>query len=161
MYVSFKKLVLKDAESLYQLLIKSRESYIRYFSPFTFEIDTISKLLLNADKDQIYGIELNDGISTRIIGFYMLRGLDEGYTDPMYGVFISEEFSSIGIAKLTLSHAEVFCKMNNFHRLLLKVYVENGKAKNLYSFLGFKTVKKLSNNTLLMEKKITNLQVFR
>jgi GNAT superfamily N-acetyltransferase len=156
MYVSFKKLVLKDAESLYQLLIKSTEDYIRYFSPFTFEIDTISKLLLNAEKDQIYGVELNDGISTRIIGFYMLRGLDEGYVDPMYGVFISQEFSSMGIAKLTLSHAEVFCKMNNFSRLLLKVYVKNEKAKNLYSFLGFKTSIKLSNDILLMEKEFTN-----
>ena len=156
MYVSFKKLVLKDAESLYQLLIKSTEDYIRYFSPFTFEIDTISKLLLNAEKDQIYGVELNDGISTRIIGFYMIRGLDEGYVDPMYGVFISQEFSSMGIAKLTLSHAEVFCKMNNFSRLLLKVYVKNEKAKNLYSFLGFKTSIKLSNDILLMEKEFTN-----
>jgi ribosomal protein S18 acetylase RimI-like enzyme len=154
MYVSFKKLVLKDAESLYQLLIKSTEDYIRYFSPFTFEIDTISKLLLNAEKDQIYGVELNDGISTRIIGFYMLRGLDEGYVDPMYGVFISQEFSSMGIAKLTLSHAEVFCKMNNFPRLLLKVYVENEKAKNLYSFFGFKTCKQLSNDILLMKKNL-------
>ncbi|MCL1491259.1 MAG: GNAT family N-acetyltransferase [Pseudanabaena sp. Salubria-1] len=148
--------MLKDAESLYQLLIKSTEDYIRYFSPFTFEIDTISKLLLNAEKDQIYGVELNDGISTRIIGFYMLRGLDEGYVDPMYGVFISQEFSSMGIAKLTLSHAEVFCKMNNFSRLLLKVYVKNEKAKNLYSFLGFKTSIKLSNDILLMEKEFTN-----
>jgi GNAT superfamily N-acetyltransferase len=154
MYVSFKKLVLKDAESLYQLLIKSKEDYVKYFSPFIFEIDTISKLILNADKDQIYGVELNDGISTRIIGFYMLRGLDEGYIDPMYGVFISEQFSSMGIAKLTLSHAEVFCKMNNFHRLLLKVYIKNEKAKNLYSFLGFKTSKQLSNDILLMEKKL-------
>ena len=144
------------SQSLYQLLIKSTEDYIRYFSPFTFEIDTISKLLLNAEKDQIYGVELNDGISTRIIGFYMLRGLDEGYVDPMYGVFISQEFSSMGIAKLTLSHAEVFCKMNNFSRLLLKVYVKNEKAKNLYSFLGFKTSIKLSNDILLMEKEFTN-----
>lgn len=152
MYVSFKKLVLKDAESLYQLLIKSTENYVRYFSPFAFEINTISKLLLNADKDQIYGIELNDKTSTRIIGFYMLRGLDEGYADPMYGVFISEEFSSMGIAKLTLSHAEIFCKMNSFHKLLLKVDTENKRAKSLYCSLGFKTTKKLSDNILLMEK---------
>ena len=61
---------------------------------------------------------------------------------PMYGVFISE----------------VFCKINDFYSLLLKVYVENKKAKNLYSSLEFKTSQQLFNDILLVGKVCFNLK---
>lgn len=155
-YTSFKRLTIEDADSLHQLLANSNELYIQYFSPFNFDIDTIRRVILNSCKDQIFGIFIhsNSVCTSSIVGFYMLRGLDEGYIDPMYGIFISEEFSSKSLAKLSLFHAENFCKMNNFKKLLLKVNIENKKAKELYIYFGFKVTKQLSKSIILMEKQM-------
>ena len=81
----------------------------------------------------------------------MLRGLDEGYIEPMYGVFVFHQYSGKGIARLTISHAESFCKLYGYKQLLLKVFVENARAKKLYEYLGFKFLREeeLSKQTVL------------
>jgi RimJ/RimL family protein N-acetyltransferase len=67
----------------------------------------------------------------------MLRGFDEGYEIPSYGVWISSKFSNRGLSALTLHHAFAFCKLNGIKILLLKVHPENVVAKKLYESLGF------------------------
>lgn len=136
-YISLRRLTSDDAEAISQLLLNSSKSYIKYFHPFDFQASSIKEILEKNNKDIFFGIELKSEISTNLAGFYMLRGLDEGYADPMYGVFISHQYKGKGIASLTISHAESFCKLNGYERLLLKVNPENLRAKKLYESLGF------------------------
>ena len=138
-YVSFKILQDSDSEKISELLLKSDEIYTKHFHPFDFHSSTIQEILLKSHKDKFFGIELKCQFSneTELVGFYMLRGLDEGYTDPMFGVFISEKYAGKGIGRITITHAECFCKFCGYERLLLKVHTENIRAKKLYESLGF------------------------
>mgnify|MGYP000536094286 CR=1 FL=1 len=138
-YISFRLLKGMDSEIISQLLLNSPVEYTKYFHPFDFNPSSIQSVLEKAVKDRFFGVELKSETSPKseLVGFYMLRGLDEGYADPMYGVFVSHLYSGKGIASLTIYHAECFCKIHGYHKLLLKVYDNNFKAKNLYKHLGF------------------------
>jgi L-amino acid N-acyltransferase YncA len=67
----------------------------------------------------------------------MLRGLDQGYDIPSYGVMISQKHSNKGFGKLTLYHAIAYCKLNGIKILMLKVHPDNLYAKKMYLDLGF------------------------
>jgi GNAT superfamily N-acetyltransferase len=76
----------------------------------------------------------------------MMRGLDEGFPDPMYGVFVAQRFAGKGLARLTLAHAEAQCRLNGWKRLRLKVDPDNVRAYKLYQSSGFKFEKVDPNN---------------
>jgi RimJ/RimL family protein N-acetyltransferase len=131
--LEIRKLTVNQSEELANLLQSSEKEYTQYFIPFTFEIETISGILSKAIKDQFYGIYLDNSLA----GFYMLRGFDDGFEIPSYGVWIAKEFSAKGISKLTLHHAITFCKTNNIKKIMLKVHPDNVIAKKIYEDFGF------------------------
>ena len=147
-YVSFRPLKVSDSEHVSNLLLNSSFDYVRYFHPFDSDVLSIRNQLDAATNDKYFGIELDDlGLNgPNLVGFYMLRGLDEGYLDPMYGVFIAQHWCNMGIARLSLYHAECFCKINSYKRLLLKVNIANYKAKSLYKSFGFKADREDAKN---------------
>lgn len=154
-YISFRRLTISDAEQISKVLLSSDESYTKYFHPFDFQTSSIKNVIAKSIKDCFFAVEINTGNESKNIGFYMLRGIDQGYTDPMYGVFISHQYSGKGIARLTISHAESFCKLNGFKKLLLKVHPENFRAKNLYESLGFQFLREdASNKNIVLYKNI-------
>lgn len=156
-YINFRILNNSDAEFLSNLLLDSSSEYIKYFHPFDFQRLSIQKVLDSAINDRFFGIELKQNSSelSELIGFYMLRGIDEGYTEPMYGVFISQEWQGKGIARLSLYHAECFCKINSYERLLLKVNPNNHFAKKLYESMGFQFLREeTSINNIILYKNI-------
>ncbi len=122
-----------DAGELTALLISSRKEYSEHFIPFPFEFDVIKKILTEKILDRYFGLRV-DG---KLAGFYMLRGFDNGYQIPSYGVWIAEEFSGRGLSKLTLQHAVAFCKLNGIKKLMLKVAPDNLTAKSIYENFGF------------------------
>lgn len=131
--LEIKNLTTDHSKELSELLQSADKDYTQYFIPFTFDFETILKILTNAVKDQYYGIFAKN----TLVGFYMLRGFDDGYVIPSYGVWIAKDYSSKGISKLTLQHAISFCKINNIKKLILKVHPENIIAKNIYESFGF------------------------
>lgn len=143
-YINFRLLHSSDARNLSNLLLSSSPEYIKYFHPFDFQVLSIKKKLDSTINDKFFGIAVEDNSfhNSKLIGFYMLRGIDEGYTEPMYGVFVAQQWQNKGIAKLSLYHAECFCKINSYKRLLLKVNPDNHKAKRLYESTGFKPLRK-------------------
>lgn len=155
LYISFKILNNLDAEALSKLLLNSASEYVKYFHPFDFQVLSIQKILDSAINDKFFGIEVKDNSldHSKLIGFYMLRGMDEGYTEPMYGVFIDQQWQGKGIAKLSLYHAECFCKINLYQRILLKVHHNNERAQKLYESIGFKFLRE--------EPKINNVVLYK
>lgn len=128
-----KPLQIIDAEKLSDLLSSSDKNYSKYFIPFSFDLKTIKEILSNLSDDRIFGVYLDE----ELVGFYMLRGFDEGFEIPSYGVWISKEYSGLGLSKLTLQHAIAFCKINNIKKIMLKVHPRNIIAKNIYEKFGF------------------------
>ena len=152
-YISFRTLKGIDSELISQLLLNSPKEYTKYFRPFDFNPSSIQLVLEKAVKDQFFGVEFKSENypKSELIGFYMLRGLDEGYTEPMYGVFVSHKYSGKGIARLTITHAESFCKFHGYKQILLKVFPENIRAQKIYRNLDFQFLRKdkLSKQILL------------
>ncbi len=132
--LEIKRLNNNHSEELTNLLQNSTQQYSQYFIPFSFDLETISGILSKAIKDQIYGIYVEDNLA----GFYMLRGFDEGYSVPSYGVWISEKYSNKGLSTFTLQHAISFCKLNSIKKIMLKVHPDNIAAKHIYEKYGFK-----------------------
>lgn len=130
---------MRDADSapLAELLRLSRPDYTRFFHPFPFEGEAIRDLLGKAHLDCYFAIEIAGGPVAGLAGFYTLRGMDDGFTDWMYGIFVAEPFSGKSIARLTLAHAQSVCLLNGCQRLLLKVAPENERAYRLYRAAGF------------------------
>ena len=131
--IEIKELSFEHADLLSKALSKEKSEYLKLFTPFEFSVDSIKRILSNAVNDKYFGIY----ISNELAGLYMLRGFDDGYEIPAYGVWISSEFSNKGLSKLSLYHAFSFCKINKIKILMLKVHPENKVAKELYESLGF------------------------
>lgn len=132
--LEIKRLNINHAKELANLLQSSDKEYSQYFIPFTFDFETISEILSKVKNDQVYGIYVEQNLA----GFYMLRGFDEGYSVPSYGVWISENYSNKGLSTFTLQHAISFCKLNSIKKIMLKVHPDNLSAKHIYEKYGFK-----------------------
>jgi len=132
--IEIKELQSEQAPSLSALILNAPGNHTKYFTPFSFKEDAIKKIINDAVIDKYFGIFINDNLA----GFYMLRGFDEGYEVPSYGVWISDKFSRLGLSKLTLQHAITYCKVNNLKKIMLKVHPENIVAKSIYERFGFK-----------------------
>ncbi len=157
MYVSLRKLSINDSRIVSNLVLHTPDSYRRYFTPFNFDELSIYSILQRAKKDIFFGLEVHVESSIEMVGFYMLRGLDEGYRNPMYGVFISHRYSGKSLGRFSLAHAECFCQLNQYHTLLLKVNPDNVRAKSLYESLGFRFLREDDlNKNLVLYKQIDN-----
>lgn len=134
---------------LSKILGKEKSEYLKNFIPFNFNEENINKILLESKYDKYFGVFIND----IIVGFYMLRGFDEGYTVPSYGVYISKEYSGLGLSKLTLQHAISICKLNSIKKLMLKVHPDNKIAISIYESFAFKKVSidKKNKNTIYIK----------
>jgi RimJ/RimL family protein N-acetyltransferase len=131
--LEIKRINANQAKELSDLLLKSSKEYSKHFIPFEFDLESVSTAIGKANKDMFYGVY----VEKKLIGFYMLRGLDAGFEVPSYGVWIAEDFSSKGISKLTLNHAISICRINLIKRLMLKVHPDNVIAKKIYENFGF------------------------
>lgn len=70
----------------------------------------------------------------------MLRGLDEGFERPSFGVFVSEDWSGQGLARMALDHAISWCREAGVKKVMLKVAEANLRARKAYSAAGFVSV---------------------
>ena len=131
--VGLRRLRPGDAKALSRLLLSAPPGYSRFFIPFDFAFASVAAILRRAKDDLFFAIEAGGDLA----GFYMLRGFDQGYEVPAYGVWVAPAYQSRGLATLTLLHAFALCRMNGIGRLMLKVHPENAAAMRLYEKMGF------------------------
>ena len=131
--IEIKELRPEHISELIKKLSENSAEYLKLFTAFELTPDTFNSILSKAVRDKYFGIFFGE----TIIGFYMLRGFDQGYEVPSYGVVISSDFSNKGLSRLTLYHAFSVCKLNGIKKIMLKVRPENIFAKKLYESVGF------------------------
>lgn len=122
-----------DADALSAMLLSASPEYQRYFAPFPFDEASIRKMLESACDDRYWAICFGRDLA----GFVMLRGFDNGYEVPSYGVSICERFARRGLLKLSLSFVIAWCRLNDIPRMMLKVHPDNFVAKGAYERIGF------------------------
>lgn len=122
-----------DGPALSSLLSSQSPEYLRFFRPFGFDQDSISALLRGKVQDIYMGIFWEE----RQAGFFMLRGWDEGYEVPAYGVLIDEAHSGLGLATLSLRISKAICRLRRAPRIMLKVDDANVRARRVFELAGF------------------------
>jgi GNAT superfamily N-acetyltransferase len=127
------------------LLLDQPEGYNRYFHPFEFDRQTLRSILRNRKQDIYTGIYHG----MRLIGFWMLRGWDEGYTMPTQGLMIDHRYSGLGIGTLCLAAMRVAARLRGAEKIMTRVHQGNDAAYNLSIAGGFLPVR-LENNMWIM-----------
>jgi RimJ/RimL family protein N-acetyltransferase len=123
-----------DAASLSELLCSDPPDYSQYFVPFeSSDSECLFRILSEAEHDRYWGIHADSFLG----GMFMLRGFDEGYERPSYGVYIGKQFTNNGLSKLAICYALSWCRLNNVGAVMLKTHPENEYARRVYESAGF------------------------
>lgn len=123
----------EHAEALSLMLLSDRAHYSQYFTPFSYNASDLARRFAAAKQDRYWAIQCGDVLA----GFFMLRGWDEGYERPSFGVYIAESHSGRGLATLALHYCMSWCRVNNIPALMLKVHPDNTFARQVYEREGF------------------------
>jgi ribosomal protein S18 acetylase RimI-like enzyme len=107
---------------------------VRTFSPFPMTAETAREIVAPERRDHFYGAFLND---ERIVGLSMLRGWDQGYTVPSFGIIVDHRFHGIGIGTRMLDYTIHQAIQLGSRRIRLSVFASNQVALRLYLSRGF------------------------
>lgn len=103
------------------------------FHPFPLTADTARALATSPGADRYYGAWHGD----RLVAFTMLRGWNEGYEVPSFGILVDRDHRGLRIGReatiLTLDAATAA----GCQRVRLTVEQHNERARRLYRSLGF------------------------
>lgn len=124
----------EDAADLAALLTGDGPEYGRYFVPFaSYEPAALAERLDAARRDRYWGFWQE----RRLIGFFMLRGFDDGFARPSFGVYIASDVAGQGLASRALAEAIDWCNRHGVKALMLKVHPDNTPALQAYLRAGF------------------------
>lgn len=122
-----------DAGELSSMLLAQPAGYARFFYPFGFDRAAVSAVLARRGLDVFTGLYWQG----RMVGFFMLRGWNEGYEVPAFGIIIDEKFRGHGLEMLCLDAAKAICRLRGAVRIMLKMHPENISAKGVARKIGF------------------------
>lgn len=108
--------------------------YTKDFSPHPFDSDYAGFICGYQGRDLYYALLL-DG--REIIGYFMLRGWDEGYEIPSIGLCILKKYRGFGLGKVIMDFLETVSNLNGCPGVMLKVNKDNHAARRLYETRGF------------------------
>ena len=125
----------EHVEELTALFERNRTPAVtEMFDPFALDATQARKIALGGGEDAFY-LARSGKLA---VGFSMLRGFDEGYAIPSFGIFVDRESQGRGVGrKLTAWTVEQACG-RGCPAVRLTVYAANVAACRLYESLGFR-----------------------
>lgn len=133
MEVEITPLTVSEVPALSALLLRQRAEYMEHFTPFPFDSVSLAARVEAARGDQYWMIRLK----REIAGFFMLRGFDEGFQRPAFGVFVAEEFAGLGLGRKALQESLSWCRERQIQTVMLKVHPKHLRALSIYEGEGF------------------------
>jgi RimJ/RimL family protein N-acetyltransferase len=143
------RLLPSAATALSHLLTSDDNEYRQYFIPFPTDVKSLEERLGSVQEDRYWGIWCGDSL----VGFFMMRGFDEGYQRPSFGVYIAKAYSGKGLSGFALDYCMSWCWVNSIKTMILKVHPDNRYARQTYERAGF-SVLEICHRTghVIMEK---------
>lgn len=139
-----------DAGLLQSLMAEEKPDYLQHFTAFK-EPGSLLMECRSAQCDGFFTLFLDE----RLGGFFCVRGLDQGYKRPSFGVYVASACRGKGLARASLQAAEQWCCQLEIPLLMLKVSIHNEQASRLYQSFGFEPVGQCSDSgQIIMEKRI-------
>ena len=123
-----------DVNLLHEFLSSQPSEYRKEFHPFQDESIEHLQILINQNaKDRYYRVTLNQ----IWVAFYMLRGWQQGFNRPSFGLLVDHEYANKGLGKLCLQSALTECRLLGIQEIMLKVSPNNSYANKIYRNAGF------------------------
>jgi GNAT superfamily N-acetyltransferase len=121
-------------ERLVALFERNRVARVtELFDPFPLDAARARWIALEPHRDSFY-LALRE---ERPVGFSMLRGLDEGYVIPSFGIFVDHESHGEGVGRALTAWTVEQARRGGCSAVRLAVYAANLSARLLYESLGF------------------------
>ncbi len=119
--LSIRQLEPADAAAIAGFMRSQSNEYLRFFYAFGSDEAAIAEMLSASKRDIYSGIFWQGGL----IGVFMLRGWDDGYEVPSFGVLIDEKYRGGAFMRLTLDTAKLICRLSGAKRLMAKIHPDN------------------------------------
>jgi RimJ/RimL family protein N-acetyltransferase len=129
---SIRPLEPSDAVVISAFMRAQHAEYIRFFYAFGSDEGSIVKILSASRMDVYSGVFWN----RELIGVFMLRGWDDGYEIPSFGVVIDEKHRGKAFLNVTVETAKLICKLSGINRYMVKIHPDNVALRNVHK-MGF------------------------
>lgn len=117
--------------------IASDDAVTAFFHPHPFTLEQAQWVCGRGPELRDRYLVATEGEEPAIVGYAMLRGWDEGYDIPAFGVCVRPDRQARGLGRLLLEHAIGVAKAAGAARMMLKVHRDNAGARRLYESAGF------------------------
>jgi ribosomal protein S18 acetylase RimI-like enzyme len=131
---AFRRLTSDDTEALTAAFIRNDvDEVTSTFDPFPLSPSTARDLLDPRRGDRFFGAFRDD----TLIAFSMLRGRDEGYEVPSFGIFVDKDEQGRGLGSGLTAWTLERAREAGAPAVRLSVYASNPGAVRIYERLGF------------------------
>lgn len=119
--LSIRPLEVRDAASVSGFMQAQPPEYARFFYAFGSDEGQIKEILSAYERDVYSGVFWR----SNLVGVFMLRGWDDGYEVPSFGVLIDEKYRGGAFMRLTLDAAKLISRLAGAKRLMAKIHPDN------------------------------------
>jgi ribosomal protein S18 acetylase RimI-like enzyme len=125
----------RHVQALVELFERNRVPAVRdSFDPFPLTADEAERIALQPRRDAYFVASLQGGL----VAMSMLRGFDEGFEVPSFGIFVDHRHHGQGIGRRLTAWTVGEARRRRYPSVRLSVYASNAGALHLYRSLGFK-----------------------
>jgi [ribosomal protein S18]-alanine N-acetyltransferase len=124
----------------------NRPEVIGNFHPFALDAESAHRICAEPRRDRYFASWDYDAIA----GLGMLRGWDEGYEVPSFGILVDQRQQGRGHGKALTEYALGLARELSAPRVRLTVHAENARAVALYERAGFQIKETLPDGRLVM-----------
>jgi glycosyltransferase involved in cell wall biosynthesis/GNAT superfamily N-acetyltransferase len=117
-----------------------RPEVTRTFDPFAMSSETARQIALAPRRDRYYGA-FSRG---ELLALSMLRGWDEGYDVPSFGIAVDVAARRAGVGRRLTDHTIEQARALGSEAVRLSVYASNAVAHGMYERLGFRELERTS-----------------
>jgi ribosomal protein S18 acetylase RimI-like enzyme len=124
----------RHTQALVELFERNRVPVVSdSFDPFPLTADEAERIALEPRGDAYFVASLQGGL----VAMSMLRGFDEGFEVPSFGIFVDHRHHGEGIGRQLTAWTVDEARRRVYPAIRLSVYASNVGALRLYRSLGF------------------------